>query len=94
MASSREAFLRFSKWKKDSTLLNFTETTLDGASNTVRGEIYHADLATGIVGFSTRRPRAHRELDFSDVSFEVTPKSVKAVAAALGEFLIEESSLQ
>ena len=78
MASSREAFLKFDKWKNSRTVLNLTVVdNVESFEEHLQGAIFFTDAEHGIVGFVDDASRNHVTLDLSGASFVVAPRSVE-----------------
>ena len=84
MASSRDAFRRFNKWKNSRTVLNLTVVT-NGAEDRLQGAIFSVEGRRRAVGFVDDASRNHVVLDLSgDVTFLVDDRSVEAVNERFG----------
>jgi hypothetical protein len=81
MASSREAFARFDRWKNSRTVLNLMVVNIvddECSEDRFQGAIFFADEDEGIVAFVDDESRNHLQLDLSEASFTVASRSVEA----------------
>lgn len=90
MASSAEAFRKFSRWKKWETVLKFTVFEHSGIPKSRRGQIFHADEDRLVVGFMESSTRKSEALDFTGAKFVVTGVSIEVYHPDLGSLLFEE----
>jgi hypothetical protein len=90
MASSREAFLKFSMWKNSKTLLRLTVYER-GTEDHFTGSIYHVDELEFVVGFSDDLTHSHIPLDFRRASFEIERRRLVAVDERVGKVIFEET---
>lgn len=81
MASSREAFLKFDKWKNARTVLSFTVVKIvdgEGFADRFQGAIFFTDEDKELVSFVDDESRNHATLDLSGAFFKVTARSLEA----------------
>jgi hypothetical protein len=80
MASSREAFLKFDKWKNSRTVLNLTVVNIvddECFEDRFQGAIFFADEDDEILGFVDDESRNSVTLDLSGGSFAMDARSVE-----------------
>jgi hypothetical protein len=92
MASSRDAFSKFSMWKNSRTPLNLTVVT-HGRVERFRGTIFHVDELDLLVGFADDATRVSKQLDFSGdgISFAVESGKVEVTCLDLGRVTFVEA---
>jgi hypothetical protein len=78
MASSEEAFDRFWRWKKASTVLKLTVLTKGGTPERFIGEIFAIDDEALVVGFLASNTRDFRQICFADASFGLEDRALSA----------------
>jgi hypothetical protein len=84
MASPREAFLQFDRWKDSRTGLNLTVVS-DGDEDVLQSAIFFADEDEGMVGFVDDASRNSVALDLNgDLIFLVHTRSVKVQCESFG----------
>jgi hypothetical protein len=92
MASSREAFSKFSRWKNSRTLLRLTVYER-GTEDHFTGSIYHVDEVEMVVGFGDDLTHSHIPLDFRGASFEVERRRLMVTDERIGTVVFEETLL-
>jgi len=93
MASSREAFVKFDKWKNSRTVLNLTVVNIvddECSEDRFQGAIFFADEDKGIVAFVDDESRNHLQLDLSGASFTLGPRSVEVKCLDRGTVMFAE----
>ena len=71
MASSKEAFEKFVRWKNSRTVLKFTFVTKGGMPETLVGQIMGTEEDSFLVFFGVRETRELRLIDFGDATFRI-----------------------
>jgi hypothetical protein len=90
MASSTDAFEKFSKWKNSRTVLRLTVYER-GAVDHFIGSINHVDFDGEIVGFTLDAARTFLPpLDLSGAVYTVEPFRVEAADRRIGKVIFEE----
>jgi hypothetical protein len=90
MASSREAFARFGRWKKSRTVLKLTVRTNGRVPEIWQGAIFSVDESAGKVAFGDDPSHATFVLDLEGALFTVEERSVEAEDPRIGSVLFEE----
>jgi hypothetical protein len=78
MASSREAFEKFRKWKKSKTVLRLTVLTNGGTPDTFMGRVAAVDEDSWQVSFAVSKDRSYRVVDFEGASFVLGKRMLEA----------------
>ncbi|HWY19909.1 MAG TPA: hypothetical protein VNX26_01745 [Candidatus Acidoferrum sp.] len=89
MASSSEAFEKFSQWKKDKTWLNVTVVERGKAAEHLFVRIGGVDEDASLVGLAGKQMHSWANLDVGEAEFSVEERRV-VVARNADEWLIFE----
>jgi hypothetical protein len=90
MASSREAFEKFRRWKKSKTVLRLTVLTNGGTPDTFMGRVAAVDEDSWQVSFAVAKDRSYRVITFLGASFLLGKRRLEAERPEEGDFLMCE----